>query len=106
MTSSLEQPRLVLHLILQLDTGGLENGLINLIRHLPPERYRHAIVCLKDYPQLHARIPETGVHHGMRARSQVIAHPSVPAMARGYAAIYDSLGKPAAPCPHAGAAGG
>jgi sugar transferase (PEP-CTERM/EpsH1 system associated) len=26
--------------------GGLENGLINLINHMPPNRYRHAIVCL------------------------------------------------------------
>ncbi|MDM5179873.1 sugar transferase, partial [Massilia sp. DJPM01] len=49
MTTSLEPPRLVVHLIHQLDIGGLENGLINLIRHMPPERYRHAIVCLKDY---------------------------------------------------------
>lgn len=61
MTSSLEQPRLVVHLIAQLDAGGLENGLINLIRHMPPERYRHTIVCLKDYSEFHAHIKERGV---------------------------------------------
>ena len=31
MTVSLEQPRLVVHLVQQLDVGGMENGLINLI---------------------------------------------------------------------------
>ena len=37
---------LIVHVIHQLDVGGLENGLVNLINHLPPERYRHAIICL------------------------------------------------------------
>jgi hypothetical protein len=32
-----------------------------------------------------------GARHGMRARSQVIAHHSLPAMARGYLAVYDKL---------------
>ena len=61
MTTSLEPPRLVVHLIHQLDVGGLENGLINLIKHMPPERYRHAIVCLKDYSEYHAHIKQRGV---------------------------------------------
>ncbi|PWF47643.1 TIGR03088 family PEP-CTERM/XrtA system glycosyltransferase [Massilia glaciei] len=61
MTASTEQPRLVVHLIHQLDVGGLENGLINLIKHMPPERYRHAIVCLKDYSDFHAHIKTRGV---------------------------------------------
>lgn len=61
MTTSFEQPRLVVHLIHQLDVGGLENGLINLIKHMPPERYRHAIVCLKDYSEFHAHIKARGV---------------------------------------------
>ncbi len=37
---------LIAHVIYRLGTGGLENGLINLINHFPGERYRHAIVCL------------------------------------------------------------
>ncbi|MES2759540.1 MAG: TIGR03088 family PEP-CTERM/XrtA system glycosyltransferase [Pseudomonadota bacterium] len=61
MAATVEQPRLVVHLVHQLDVGGLENGLINLIRHMPPERYRHAIVCLKDYTEFHAHIKERGV---------------------------------------------
>ena len=57
----LEQPRLVVHLIQQLDVGGVETGLINLIRHMPPDRYRHAIVCLKHYSEVHAHIRQQGV---------------------------------------------
>jgi hypothetical protein len=36
-----------------------------------------------------------GARHGMRARSEVIAHHSLPAMARGYLAVYDALLGPA-----------
>jgi len=61
MTVSFEQPRLVVHLIHQLDVGGLENGLINLIKHMPPERYRHAIVCMKDYSDYHDHIRARGI---------------------------------------------
>lgn len=41
--------RLVVHLVQRLDSGALDSGLVNLIRHMPPGRYRHAIVCLKDH---------------------------------------------------------
>jgi sugar transferase (PEP-CTERM/EpsH1 system associated) len=61
MPGSIEQPRLVVHLVNQLDMGGMENGLLNLITHMPPERYRHAIVCLKDHSDYHAHIRERGV---------------------------------------------
>jgi sugar transferase (PEP-CTERM/EpsH1 system associated) len=37
---------LIVHVIYRLGVGGLENGLVNLINHLPAERYCHAIVCL------------------------------------------------------------
>ena len=37
---------LVVHVIHSLGTGGLENGLVNLINRTPPQRYRHAILCL------------------------------------------------------------
>lgn len=39
-------PPLVLHIIFRLATGGLENGLVNLVNRMPADRYRHAIVCL------------------------------------------------------------
>jgi sugar transferase (PEP-CTERM/EpsH1 system associated) len=61
MPGSLERQRLVVHLVNQLDVGGVETGLVNLIRHMPPERYRHTIVCLKDHGEYHAHIRERGV---------------------------------------------
>lgn len=36
--------------------GGLENGLVNLINRMPEERYRHAIICLKDSTDFSQRI--------------------------------------------------
>lgn len=39
---------LVAHIIYRLGTGGLENGLVNLINRTPLERCRHAVICLKD----------------------------------------------------------
>lgn len=56
-----KQPPLVVHVIHRLDVGGLENGLVNLINHMPPERYRHAIVCLTDYSNFSERIQRKGV---------------------------------------------
>ena len=54
--SKQSQPPLVVHIIFRLATGGLENGLVNLINYAPPDRYRHAIVCLKDYTDFRHRI--------------------------------------------------
>jgi sugar transferase (PEP-CTERM/EpsH1 system associated) len=58
---AMDQAPLIVHLIHRLDVGGLENGLINLINQMPPERYRHAIVCLKDFSHVHQRIKASGV---------------------------------------------
>jgi len=37
---------LVMHVLYSFDVGGLENGVVNLINHMPPERFRHAVVAL------------------------------------------------------------
>jgi sugar transferase (PEP-CTERM/EpsH1 system associated) len=53
---------LIVHVIHRLDFGGLENGLVNLVNHLPPERYRHSIVCLAGFnPRIRARILRSDV---------------------------------------------
>lgn len=53
---------LIAHIIHRLDYGGLENGLVNLINRMPPERYRHAVLCLTDYnPEFRRRIQRPGV---------------------------------------------
>ena len=52
---------LIVHLVHRLDVGGLENGLVNLINHLPVERYRHAIICLTGHSEFRRRIRRPGV---------------------------------------------
>ena len=39
---------LVLHVLYRFDTGGLENGVVNLINRMAPGRYRHAILAIDD----------------------------------------------------------
>lgn len=57
-----ETAPLIAHIIHRLDYGGLENGLVNLINYLPPERYRHVIICLSDYnPEFRRRIQRADV---------------------------------------------
>ena len=41
---------LIAHVIFKLDIGGLENGLVNLLNHMPRERYRHAIARVDSQP--------------------------------------------------------
>jgi sugar transferase (PEP-CTERM/EpsH1 system associated) len=57
------EPPLVVHVVYRFDTGGLENGLVNLINHMPAQAYRHAVVALTDVvPAFAARIRRPGVH--------------------------------------------
>src|SRR4029453_1200071 len=39
---------LIVHLLHRFDTGGLENGVVNLLNRLPAERFRHAVVALTE----------------------------------------------------------
>ncbi|MDR4513448.1 TIGR03088 family PEP-CTERM/XrtA system glycosyltransferase [Nitrosomonas sp.] len=52
----MHNPPLIAHVIHRLGVGGLENGLVNLINTIPPNRYRHAIICLEDYTDFRNRI--------------------------------------------------
>jgi sugar transferase (PEP-CTERM/EpsH1 system associated) len=47
---------LVAHVIYRLDVGGLENGLVNLINHIPAQRFRHAIISLTNYSEFRQRL--------------------------------------------------
>ncbi len=47
---------LVAHVVYRFAVGGLENGLVNLINHMPSHSYRHGIVCLTDYTDFRFRI--------------------------------------------------
>ena len=61
MRRAAKHPPLVVHIIHSLGTGGLENGLVNIINRTPPERYRHAIVCLTESGEFAGRITAPGV---------------------------------------------
>jgi len=39
---------LVVHVVYRFDTGGLENGVVNLVNHMPAGAYRHAVVALTE----------------------------------------------------------
>ena len=49
-------PPKVVHIIYALGTGGLENGLVNIINRTPADRYRHVIICLTDATDFAKRI--------------------------------------------------
>lgn len=52
---------LVLHVVHRFDTGGLENGLANLINHMPERDYRHAIVALTEVTEFRRRVQRDDV---------------------------------------------
>ncbi len=60
-SSSVEQVPLVVHVIHSLGTGGLENGLVNLINRTPSHRYRHAILCLTESGGFQRRLQDSSV---------------------------------------------
>jgi sugar transferase (PEP-CTERM/EpsH1 system associated) len=44
-----EDPRpLILHVVLRFAIGGLENGIVNLINRMPPEKWRHGVIALTE----------------------------------------------------------
>ena len=61
MTSRLGQPPLVMHLLHRFDTGGLENGVVNLINHMPPTAYRHMVVALTEVTDFRQRLQRPDV---------------------------------------------
>src|SRR4029450_7473632 len=66
-SSETNNPPLVAHILQRLAVGGLENGVVNLINHMPEDRYRHAVICLArttDYSQRIKRkdVPVIALH--------------------------------------------
>jgi sugar transferase (PEP-CTERM/EpsH1 system associated) len=47
---------LVVHVFYRFDVGGLENGVANLINHMPADAYRHAIIALTEVTDFRQRI--------------------------------------------------
>jgi len=45
----------------RFDTGGLENGIVNLVNHMAPQAYRHTIVALTEVADFRKRIQRDDV---------------------------------------------
>ena len=60
MIPSTKKP-LIAHVLFRLGTGGLENGLVNLINTLPDDKYRHAVICMTTYTDFRKRIKNDAV---------------------------------------------
>lgn len=65
-----ERP-LILHVIHHLVIGGMENGVVNLINHLPETSFRHAIACVEDFSEFRQRIRRDDVEVVALHRSQI-----------------------------------
>ncbi|MDP1928351.1 MAG: TIGR03088 family PEP-CTERM/XrtA system glycosyltransferase [Thiobacillus sp.] len=46
----------IVHIVHRFDTGGMENGMVNLFNTLSPQRYRHTVVALTDFSDFRRRI--------------------------------------------------
>lgn len=54
--------RLVLHVLHRFDTGGLENGVVNLINRMPVSQFRHAVLAIdRVEPAFAARLRRSDV---------------------------------------------
>lgn len=56
MAAQADARPLVLHVFYRFDVGGLENGIVNLINHMPADAYRHAILALTEVTDYRQRI--------------------------------------------------
>ena len=54
-------PPLIAHVLYRFDVGGLENGVINLINHMPPGAYRHMVVALTEVTDFRQRLKRPDV---------------------------------------------
>ncbi len=54
-------PTLIVHVVHHFDTGGMENGMVNLFNTLDPTRFKHAVICLTEYTNFRQRITAQSV---------------------------------------------
>jgi sugar transferase (PEP-CTERM/EpsH1 system associated) len=57
-------PVLVAHVVYHFGTGGMENGMVNLINRMPADRFRHVVISLTDHTGFRRRIDrgDVGFH--------------------------------------------
>ena len=52
---------MIAHVLYKLSVGGLENGVVNLVNHLPSSRFRHVIISLTEVTDMARRITNKDV---------------------------------------------
>lgn len=52
---------LVIHVVFRFDTGGLENGVVNLLNHMPVSAYRHMVLALTEVTEFKRRVQRDDV---------------------------------------------
>lgn len=63
------QVPLIAHVVHRFDVGGLENGMVNLLNHMPGDRYCHAVICLEAFTDYRNRIGRSDVSfHALHKR--------------------------------------
>ena len=95
----------IAHVVYRFDVGGFENGVVNLVNHLPSDSYRHAIVALTEVTDFRERIRRDDVQffslhkgpgHGISALSSPVQ--VVPGPCAGDRA-YAQPGRAGSECP-------
>jgi len=61
MRTASQQAPLVAHILHRFDTGGLENGVVNLINHMPAHAYRHVVIALTEVTEFRRRLVNPAV---------------------------------------------
>jgi len=54
---------LIAHVLYRFDVGGVENGVVNLINHLPESRFRHAVIALTNVTDFRKRVGRDDVSY-------------------------------------------
>jgi sugar transferase (PEP-CTERM/EpsH1 system associated) len=92
MSVPVQDPRpLVAHVLYRFDTGGLENGVVNLINRLPQGSYRHAVIALTTITDFRQRIKRDDVEYialDKRSGHGAVLYPQV---ARLFAAMRPAI---------------
>ena len=63
MAAEARLPPLIAHILYRFDTGGLENGLVNLLNRLPAGAYRHAVIALTEVTDFRDRVRRDDVEY-------------------------------------------
>jgi sugar transferase (PEP-CTERM/EpsH1 system associated) len=85
-------PRLIVHVVFRFATGGLENGLVNLVNRLPADAWRHAIVALTTIDEDFCnRVKRSDVEYIALGKGPGHAVPLYPSMFRLFRRLRPSI---------------